>query len=88
MLAAWTGRFYPGVFWAFHAMSAPVQIISDFWEYWVPVQQGLPQNCSQDLQRIVAHVDDTIATENQSAITELKDLFGLAAVEHNGDFAV
>jgi hypothetical protein len=33
MLAAWTGRFYPGVFWAFHAISAPVQIIPEFWEY-------------------------------------------------------
>lgn len=88
MLAAWTGRFHPGVFWAFHAMSAPVEIIHDFWEYWVPVQEGMPQNCSADFQRVVAYVDETINSGNQTAVDELKNLFGLGDLEYNDDFVV
>jgi hypothetical protein len=48
-LAAWTESTSPATFWAYHASSATVEAISDYWQYFVPIQEGMPANCSKDL---------------------------------------
>jgi len=47
----------------------------------------MPKNCSADLLRISEHVDKVLESKNQSEIYRLKDMFGLAEVVHDDDFA-
>ncbi|KAK3369928.1 putative serine peptidase [Podospora didyma] len=86
-LAAWTEKVSPGTFWAYHASSAPVQAIYDFWSYYLPVQEGMPRNCSSDFSKISMHVDDIIESKNYKQIASLKKSFGLHALKHDDDFA-
>ncbi|KAH9071191.1 serine carboxypeptidase S28-domain-containing protein [Lactarius deliciosus] len=76
---------YPDVFWAGYASSAVVQGIVDFWQYFEPVRQFMPQNCSNDVQRVVAHWDEVIDSGNETAFNELKALFGMSGVIHADD---
>ena len=64
-LTAWTIAKAPGVFWASLATSAVVEAISDFWQYFQPVQEGLP--CTQTVERVIDHVD-SVLINGQSAI--------------------
>ncbi|KAF4991400.1 hypothetical protein FDECE_14055 [Fusarium decemcellulare] len=86
-LSAWTEATAPGTFWAYHASSAPVQAIGDFWQYFDPIQQGMPQNCSKDVSLVVDHIDETLIHGTSQQKSALKDRFGLAALEHDADFA-
>ncbi|KAF7719783.1 Serine carboxypeptidase [Penicillium ucsense] len=86
-LAAWTESTAPGTFWAYHASSAPVEAIYDYWQYFSPVQQGMPQNCSRDVSRVVDHIDKINKSGNEKKMQELKDMFGLGDIEHFDDFA-
>ncbi|KAK4443213.1 putative serine peptidase [Podospora aff. communis PSN243] len=87
-LVAWTQKLDPDAFWAYHSSSAPVEAIYNFWQYFIPIQRGMPQNCSKDLLLISEHLDNVIESKNETAIHELKDMFGLADVEYHDDFAV
>ncbi|KAF8258280.1 serine carboxypeptidase S28-domain-containing protein [Lactarius quietus] len=79
-LTAYTLHQYPDVFWAGYASSAPVQGIIDFWQYFEPIRQNMPANCSNDVQGVIEHWDEVIDSGNKTAFNELKILFGL------GDF--
>ncbi|KAH8817396.1 peptidase S28 [Xylogone sp. PMI_703] len=85
-LAAWTESTSPGTFWAYHASSAPVEAISDYWQYFAPVQEGMPVNCSKDLTRVIDYIDDVFQHGTAEEQYELKAKFGLEALEHNADF--
>lgn len=76
----------PGTIWAYHASSAPVQSISDYWGYFVPVQEGMPKNCSKDVNLVIEHMDNVLTTGTAKEIHDLKAMFGLESVEHNDDF--
>ena len=80
-------KLSPGTIWAYHASSAPVEAVYDYWGYFIPIQNGMPKNCSVDLQRIVDHVDKTLIGGRQSDIQALKQKFGMQSVVHNDDFA-
>ncbi|KAL1311365.1 hypothetical protein AAFC00_001536 [Neodothiora populina] len=86
-LSAWTASTQPGTFWAYHASSAPVQAISDYWQYFVPVQEGMPQNCSKDVSLVVDHVDAVFHNGTADEQYALKAMFGLGDLEHYDDFA-
>ena len=86
-LAAWTASTDPGTFWAYHASSAPVQALSDFWSYNLPIQEGMPQNCSKDVSRVIDYVDNILEYGNHANKTALKSLFGLQKLHHDDDFA-
>ncbi len=58
---------------------------SDFWQYFEPVRQFMPQNCSNDIQRVIAHWDEIIDSGNETAFNELKASFGLGDVIHADD---
>ncbi|TFY59436.1 hypothetical protein EVG20_g7795 [Dentipellis fragilis] len=77
----------PDVFWAGYASSAVVQSIVDFWEYFDSVRRFMPQNCSADVQAVVQHFDQVFTSGNQSAITALKDAYGMKDVSHLDDVA-
>jgi hypothetical protein len=76
-LSAWTESTSPGTFWAYHASSAPVQAISDYWAYFYPIQEGMPQNCSTDISLVIDHIDSILATGTSTEKHDLKAMFGL-----------
>ncbi|KAK4459815.1 putative serine protease EDA2 [Cladorrhinum samala] len=86
-LAAWINKLSPGTFWAYHASSAPVEAIHDFWQYWEPVRKGMPQNCSNDMILIADHVDKMLESDSETEIRELKAMFGLEDLQSQSDFA-
>lgn len=86
-LAAWTASTAPGTFWAYHATSAPVEAIYDYWQYFYPVQQGMPANCSSDISLVINHVDQVLTNGTAAQKTALKTMFGLQDVQHDADFA-
>lgn len=88
MLAAWLQKFEPGVFWASHASSAPVQAVYDDWNYFTPIEKGMPQNCSDDALLIADHITAVYARSSKTEMHELQGIFGLAEVDHFDDFAV
>ncbi|EGP83270.1 unnamed protein product [Zymoseptoria tritici ST99CH_3D1] len=85
-LTSWTANLNPGVFWAYWASSAAMQAIEDFWQYFVPAQQGLPRNCSTDFSQVIDYMDDVVLHGTPQAVTQLKSRFGLEDVSRNDDF--
>ncbi|KAG6009457.1 hypothetical protein E4U21_002372 [Claviceps maximensis] len=79
-LTAWVHDFAPGTFWAYHATSAPVETIGDFWQYFEPVNLATPKNCSADFKRINAHFQEVLTTGNAAAKYHLKSKFGLGVL--------
>ncbi|KAI0473312.1 peptidase S28 [Xylariaceae sp. FL0804] len=86
-LGAWIESLQPGTMWATHSTSGPVQTIYDYWEYYQPIQQGMPQNCSRDFTAIVDHVDAVLGSGSPTAQAELKQMFRLEGLAHNDDAA-
>ena len=86
-LSAWTHARAPGTFWAHHASSAVVEAVGDFWHYFHPIQQGMPQNCSADVSAVIEHVDSVLKTGSEEEKQALKERFGLGDVVHDDDFA-
>lgn len=86
-LTGWVASVAPGTFWAYHASSAVVHAIGDFWQYHEPIKQGLPKNCSADSQLVIAHVNQVLESGTPKEVQALKDMFGLGAVEYSDDFA-
>ncbi|KAI0132335.1 peptidase S28 [Xylariales sp. AK1849] len=76
-LAAWTSQMEPGVFHAYHASSAVVEAIHDFWTFFSPIEQALPTNCSNDIKAVIKHVDYVFAEGDGDDIHELKAKFNL-----------
>lgn len=86
-LTSWTMVNQPGVFWAGYASSAVVEAILDFWQYFEPIREHMPANCSADVQAVIAHVDKVFTSYDTAAIDALKDSFGLGALTHLDDVA-
>jgi len=47
----------------------------------------MPANCSADAQRVITHIDTVFSGNNQTAIDEIKTLFGVEEIEHLDDIA-
>lgn len=56
------------------------------WQYFVPIQERLPQNCSTDLVNVIDYIDSVLLGSNETAIQNLKDSFLLGDLR-NDDFA-
>jgi hypothetical protein len=85
-LSAWIEAVDPGVLWAYHASSAPVQAISDYWAYFLPVQEGMPRNCSKDVSLVIDHMDHVLTDGSPEEQLALKAMFSMESVTHNDDF--
>ncbi|KAJ2923416.1 hypothetical protein H1R20_g13679, partial [Candolleomyces eurysporus] len=79
-LAAFIMEQYPGVFWAAYASSAAVQPKIDFWQYWSPIEQHMPANCTADVKAVVSLIDGVLDSGNQTRMTEIKTQFGLGSL--------
>ncbi|TFK63556.1 hypothetical protein BDN72DRAFT_311679 [Pluteus cervinus] len=86
-LTSWTMVNKPGVFWAGYSSSGVVQAILDFWQYFEPVREGMPKNCSADVEVVIAHVDDVLSGNDTKAINDIKANFGMSDVTHLDDVA-
>ncbi|KDQ19648.1 hypothetical protein BOTBODRAFT_444845 [Botryobasidium botryosum FD-172 SS1] len=86
-LVNWIMNAHPGVFWAGYSSSGVVETISDYWSYYEPIRQNMPQNCSADIERVIEYVDQTFASGSSSDINALKARFGLSNVTHLDDAA-
>ncbi|KAG2053444.1 hypothetical protein BDR06DRAFT_982770 [Suillus hirtellus] len=86
-LTAWTMVNKPGLFWAAYASSAVVEAITDYYGYFTPVREYMPQNCSSDVEAVIAYLDGMYMANNTAGIQTLKEAFGLGDVVHVDDFA-
>ncbi|KAG7096411.1 hypothetical protein E1B28_003851 [Marasmius oreades] len=86
-LTGWTMVNKPGLFWAGYSSSGVVETIFDFWGYFEPIRQNMPQNCSADVEAAIAHIDQVFSGKDQNAIQKLKDNFGLGEIQHLDDAA-
>ena len=75
----------PGVFYAGYASSAVVQASTDFWAYFEPIRQFMPQNCSSDVQAVINYVDGVFTNGTQEDIQKVLDNFGLGVMSHLDD---
>lgn len=76
----------PGTFTAYHASSAVVEAIYDFWEYFTPIEEALPRNCSADVKTVVQYIDGVLSSGDAGDVATLKLRFGLSAL-NDADFA-
>ncbi|POR33927.1 Thymus-specific serine protease [Tolypocladium paradoxum] len=86
-LTAWTNALAPGTFWAYHCSSAVVEAISTLWQYFSPIEQAMPRNCSADMRRVIKHVDQVLSNGTAEKRQRLKTLFGFGDLKHDDDFA-
>ncbi|KAJ7678494.1 serine carboxypeptidase S28-domain-containing protein [Mycena rosella] len=86
-LAAYVKQTFPDLFYAAYASSAPVQAISDFYGYFIPVANGAPQNCSTDMKAVITHWDSVMSNGTKEEQLELMSVFGLQNVTHSVDAA-
>ncbi|KAI9166362.1 putative extracellular serine carboxypeptidase [Paramyrothecium foliicola] len=86
-LAAWIEKLSPGTFWAYHGSSGPLEAIYDYWQYFQPIQEGMPKNCSRDFEAIIDHVDKVLLRGSKKERKALKEQFGVAALEYDDDAA-
>ncbi len=77
----------PGLFQAGYASSAVVEAIEYFWQYFDPIRQFMPQNCSADVQAVIAHVDSVFSGTNTAQINALKANWGVQDLTHLDDVA-
>lgn len=80
LLTAYTQEKYPTLFAAAWASSAPVQAQGDFWQYFEPIEEGMPANCSADAALVIAQIDTVFTSGTQEEILALKTSFGLEAL--------
>ena len=57
------------------------------WEFFVPIQKHMPQNCSKDVSLVIDYVDGILKNGTAEQIKSLKESFGLAGLPHDDDFA-
>ncbi|KAG9045423.1 hypothetical protein FS837_006333 [Tulasnella sp. UAMH 9824] len=77
VLSAYTQKKYPKKFAAAWASSAPVQAVGDFWQYFEPIEEGMPKNCSKDVAAVIKHVDEILLYGSEADKHKLKEPFGL-----------
>ncbi|KAK0615372.1 peptidase S28 [Bombardia bombarda] len=85
-LAGWVEAIDPGTYWAYHGTSGVVEAVGDFWEYFVPVQEATPSNCSTDLNAVITYVDAVLTLGTPKAKRDLKAKFLLSDLT-DADFA-
>jgi hypothetical protein len=85
-LAGWLATLEPGTFWAYYSSSGVVEAVGDFWQYFAPVQEATPKNCSSDVNSVINYVDMVLSFGSKKKKQELKNKFLLGDLE-DGDFA-
>ncbi|KAI1321414.1 peptidase S28 [Xylariaceae sp. FL0255] len=84
-LAGWIAATDPGTYWAYYGTSGVVETISDFWQYFVPVEEATPANCTKDLNAVIDYVDSVLLHGSAKEKHALKARFNLTSLE-DADF--
>lgn len=77
-LSAWTNALAPGTFWAYEAGSAVVEALEQFSDYFVPIRNSMPKNCTADVQKVIAYTDKVLLRGTESEKKALKTKFSVA----------
>lgn len=85
-IAAWLAVREPGTFWAYYSSSGVVQAITDFWQYYVPIEEATPRNCSSDISAVINYVDSVLISGTAKQKDDLKAKFYLSGLT-DADFA-
>ncbi|PBK81559.1 hypothetical protein ARMGADRAFT_948001, partial [Armillaria gallica] len=75
-LVSWTMAAHPDVFWIGYSSSGVVHVQIDFWQYYEPIRENMPKNCSADVEAVITYVDKVFFGSNTTAQRELQELFG------------
>ncbi|KAH7920393.1 hypothetical protein BV22DRAFT_1181261 [Leucogyrophana mollusca] len=86
-LTSWTMLNKPGVFFAGYSSSGVVEAITDYYGYFTAIREYMPQNCSSDVQAVIAYLDRIDQQGDEDAIQGLKNSFGLGSLTRTDDFA-
>ncbi|KAI0467796.1 peptidase S28 [Xylaria cf. heliscus] len=86
-LSAFTKKTYPDTFYGAIASSGIIHGQLEFPQWYDPIQKLGPQDCITSVNDIVDKIDAVVESKNQAAIKQLKDIFGLSALEDIRDFA-
>lgn len=75
-----------GVLWAGIASSGTTKALHTYPQWYDPILKFGPQDCVASVNAIVRKIDDVFETNNQTAIAEVKKVFGLEALTDDRDF--
>lgn len=79
---------YEGLLWGGIASSAVVHAVLGYPEWYNPIQKNGPPDCITRINNIVDKIDYLIEKNETEAIQQLKDIFGLGALNDLRDFAM
>ena len=86
-LSAFTIKKYGDTFYAGISSSGVIHAQVDYPQWYDPIQLLAPQDCVTSINDIVDKIDSLVESKQDDAIEELKDIFGLSALEDIRDFA-
>nr|POE65594.1 putative extracellular serine carboxypeptidase [Quercus suber] len=75
-----------GVLWGGIASSGTSKALLTYPQWYDPIIKYGPQDCVSSVNAIVRKIDDVFETKNQTAINEIKKIFGLEALTDDRDF--
>jgi len=55
------------------------------YQYFTPIQEGMPKNCSKDVSLVIDYMDNVFNRGTDAEKLALKTKFGLESLEHNDD---
>ncbi|TGJ78677.1 hypothetical protein E0Z10_g10096 [Xylaria hypoxylon] len=86
-LSAFTIKTYPKTFYGAISSSGVIHGQLEYPQWYDPIQKLAPQDCVGSINDIVDKIDSLVQSNNQAAIHQLKDIFGLTALKDIRDFA-
>ncbi|KAK0441216.1 peptidase S28 [Desarmillaria tabescens] len=51
-------------------------IHSDFWQYFEPIRENMPKNCSADVEAVITYIDEVFFGTDTEAQMKIRNLFG------------
>jgi hypothetical protein len=79
---------YSGLLWGGIASSGTIHAVVESPDWYIPKQKFGPHDCISRINAIVDKIDYIIDSKEEAAIQQLKDIFGLGALNDLRDFAM
>ena len=86
-LSAFTKKKYADTFHGAISSSGTIHAQLEYPQWYNPIQLLAPRDCVASINDIVDKMDSLVKSKNNAAIQQLKELFGLSALEDIRDFA-
>lgn len=78
-LVSWTMAAHPDIFWIGYASSAVVQVELDFWQYYEPIRENMPKNCSADVEAVITYIDGVFTGNDTQSQQKIQRMFGFSS---------